>query len=91
MKNCEFCGKLVLVEYLQRKRKNPEGGLEFFKICDRCNHAYLERKTLLPFWNSSQRIREILDQKEDIYNKLNEKLQNLERETFQSQQKVAEG
>ena len=73
-----FCGQVVHKSCLERERKNPTNPKEFVKICDKCNHAYLERKVLLPYWKNCQKVKIIVDDRERKYEKLAEKLAKIE-------------
>lgn len=42
-KYCQFCGRTVCSQHIKRSRKDPENIQEYAKICDACNHLYLQR------------------------------------------------
>lgn len=65
---------------LERKRKDPQNGDSFVKICDKCNKAYLERQLLLPFWKHYQKIKVVVDDREKKHEMLNGKVNRLEAE-----------
>lgn len=82
-----MCHKSVLERY----RKNPKKDDEFVKICDKCNKSYLERMLLMPFWKNVQRIKIVVEDRDKIHDRLNEKLNKVEIEIVGIKQLVGDG